>query len=253
MIWMSCEPSSGRAADYVSGRARELFEVLFAAAIWFFSGAAWSGKCGDLEDEVSWESVSDCRDGAEVGLYLLEFPSGCRIEAARACLEKIGKPDLVGLLGRGLIAGARDWETGWPDLHYAAAADLPDAVADLVGSGVPVDARLASGSPFLGKRLLEMLLGLGHGETFKGWRADGEMALMIATWTGSLRAAVALEQHGADIDAKDKLGQTPLHEAARMMFVDSAGSALDTARLLVECGADIHAKDIDGETPLQVA
>ena len=48
---------------------------------------------------------------------------------------------LADLLGRAVSAEARD-ESGWYDLHYAAALDLPGAVAALVEAGTPVDAPL---------------------------------------------------------------------------------------------------------------
>ena len=51
---------------------------------------------------------------------------------------------------------------------------------------------------------------------------------------------------GADINAKDNNGETPLHSAA------DAGHA-DIIRALVELGADINAQDEDGETPLHRA
>jgi ankyrin repeat protein len=47
---------------------------------------------------------------------------------------------------------------------------------------------------------------------------------------------------GADIDAKDNNGRTPLHEAAA-----------DVARLLIKLGADIEAKDNNGWKPLHEA
>ena len=105
---------------------RKVFYVTLFVVAFPFLGAAQAGACEDLEDDVFWASVSECRDAAEVELYLTEFPSGCHVEAARACLENLSRPDLVELLRRGLSAAARDAETGWTDLHYAAAADLPE-------------------------------------------------------------------------------------------------------------------------------
>ena len=129
-----------------------------------------------------------------------------------------------GCWGRPLIAEARDWETHWTDLHYAAAADLPEAVCgNWWVPGFPVDARLASGGRAFGKRLLGVLSGLGNERSFKGWRADGETALMIAAYTGSLRAAAALERHGAVIHAKNDYGATPAHFGAASDVVSMLG------------------------------
>ena len=48
---------------------------------------------------------------------------------------------------------------------------------------------------------------------------------------------------GADVNAKDNLGQTPLREA--VWQVDP-----EVVQLLIETGADINVKDSDGDTPL---
>ena len=56
----------------------------------------------------------------------------------------------------------------------------------------------------------------------------------------------AVKQHlavGADVNAKNRYGSTPLHRAA------SAGHK-EIAELLIAEGADVNAKDEDGETPL---
>ena len=200
----------------------------------------------ETADEMFWKSVSECRIAAQVELYLTEFPSGRYVEEARACLEKISKSDLVKLLGRSLMAEAKDLETGWTDLHYAAAADLPAEIAALVGAGVPVDARLASGHVGLGQRLQEVLSGLGHGEAFQSWWANAETALMIAVYVGATDSAAALVELGADIDAKNDYGDTPLHFAAW-------GDSVSVLEWLVELGVDIGARDDHGDTPLHFA
>jgi cytohesin len=51
---------------------------------------------------------------------------------------------------------------------------------------------------------------------------------------------------GADVDARDATGETPLHIAA--MSKD-----IEIAELLISKGADVNAKDNTGETPLQKA
>jgi len=55
-----------------------------------------------------------------------------------------------------------------------------------------------------------------------------------------------LLENGADVNAKDNDGYTPLHYAA-------IKNKVDFARLLVEKGADVNAKSNDGITPLHVA
>jgi ankyrin repeat protein len=58
--------------------------------------------------------------------------------------------------------------------------------------------------------------------------------------------ACALIDRGADIEAKDEDGRTPLHYAV-------GKNSLDVTRLLIDRGADIEAKDNTGQTPLHIA
>lgn len=57
-----------------------------------------------------------------------------------------------------------------------------------------------------------------------------------------------LVEQGADINARNKWGITPLHD-----IIIFAGGRLCTVELLFELGADIHALTPDGNTPLHEA
>ena len=56
----------------------------------------------------------------------------------------------------------------------------------------------------------------------------------------------ALVDAGADVDAKNDYGDTPLHLAA------SGNENLAMIQALVDAGADVHAKNNHGSTPLHV-
>lgn len=64
-----------------------------------------------------------------------------------------------------------------------------------------------------------------------------------ASWKGGVEVLLAL---GADIAARDRRGNTPLHGAAR-------SHKPENARALIQHGADINASNNDGLTPLGVA
>jgi ankyrin repeat protein len=76
----------------------------------------------------------------------------------------------------------------------------------------------------------------------------GKTPLHIAAMIGREDAAKLLIANGADIDAKDNYGYTPLHDAA-----GNSRWANRVARLLISAGADIHARTIGGVSPLHRA
>jgi ankyrin repeat protein len=71
-------------------------------------------------------------------------------------------------------------------------------------------------------------------------------ALHMAARRGSVAVAEALLDCGANIEARDSLGDTPLRRSV------NCGQA-EVARLLVSRGADVHSKGNKGITPLLAA
>ncbi len=57
---------------------------------------------------------------------------------------------------------------------------------------------------------------------------------------------LSLLKHGADINAKDKYGRTPLHWAL-------SSNSEEMVELLVDHGAGVNAKNLQGKTPLYYA
>ena len=74
----------------------------------------------------------------------------------------------------------------------------------------------------------------------------GATPLHYAAMEGHTDVVELLISKGADVNAKDKWGDTPLHDAAY-------DGHKEVAELLVSKGADVSAKDKDGKTPLDYA
>lgn len=93
----------------------------------------------------------------------------------------------------------------------------------------------------------------------KAARHKATKQLLRAARRGNLADAQKAIDAGADVEALDKKGNTPLHLAAEQ-YIDVAGGWLpengnwaDVARLLLDSGAYIDALNDRGETPLHVA
>jgi ankyrin repeat protein len=62
----------------------------------------------------------------------------------------------------------------------------------------------------------------------------------------NIETAKFLIEKGADVEAKDQWGNTPLHWA-------TMNNSIEATKLLIEKGADVEAKNINDETPLHLA
>jgi hypothetical protein len=76
--------------------------------------------------------------------------------------------------------------------------------------------------------------------------AGGQTPLHVAAVEGHVEAIKALVQLGVNKEAKEAGGQTPLHVAAFNGHVEAI-------KALVQLGAQIYAQTADGETPLKLS
>ena len=194
-------------------------------------------------------------------------------------LSRLDAGNLREILGRELSPSAVDEESGWSDLHWAAALNLPEMAEVLLDMGAEVDARLHSSYPDSGwsgriqERLLETL-----GFNLK---LHGQTPLHIAAETNALDVVNVLVEHGADIHAghwNDDGGWIPLEFAVNAnalsvatMLVDRSGAGIDKSHLnsllghaayrnaaevvamLIDRGAEIDAMTDFGRRPLHSA
>ncbi len=111
---------------------------------------------------------------------------------------------------------------------------------------IDVNARDVAGNPLVfgvhSTRILGLLMDRGADIHAKSDNGSSILDSMIT----SVEICKMLLQFGADINARGKMGWTPLIYAAIQ-------GEYETAKILIEHGADIHVKDVYGETALQIA
>ena len=81
-------------------------------------------------------------------------------------------------------------------------------------------------------------------DLYRDWHPS-EMPLHVAAYEGRLEDTIALIERGADIEGLEQ-GMTPLHFAA-------LGGRVTAIRALIKAGADVNAKYRLGSTPLEMA
>jgi len=95
-----------------------------------------------------------------------------------------------------------------------------------------------------------MLLLLDHGADINARNRDGDTPLFLFLRFGTERhddeMIRSLLRNGADVNAKNNAGQTPLHQAAMW-------GTFERAAVLVRNGAHVNARDHSGNTPLHMA
>lgn len=80
------------------------------------------------------------------------------------------------------------------------------------------------------------------------WRnAAGWTALHEAAWMGHVGMVRLLLEFGAEVDARDAKGRTPLH------FAVGCGGGEEGVQVLLDAGAHVNRGDVVGMTPLHVA
>ncbi|EHK45733.1 hypothetical protein TRIATDRAFT_317874 [Trichoderma atroviride IMI 206040] len=137
-------------------------------------------------------------------------------------------------------------------LRAAVKQEHGDFVEFLLQKGAKINARNYWGETVLCcavqgnlKDMVQLLIKAGSDTEACGWRDDMTPLLEAAT-SGYKHLIDMLLEKGADIEAMNKLGRTPLICAMRYDHVD-------VALQLIEKGSNIEAMDKEGQTPLMWA
>jgi quinoprotein dehydrogenase-associated probable ABC transporter substrate-binding protein len=141
---------------------------------------------------------------------------------------------------------------GWTPLMWASWGDNPVLVTMLLKHGARIDATdqdgltpLAIAAQNAKVKAARAILEAGadvNAPVAKG----GYTPLMLASISGSKEVAASLIEHGAKVNAANPGGVTALMIAA-------AGNRTSIAQLLLKSGADLNARSEDGRTALSIA
>ena len=160
---------------------------------------------------------------------------------------------------------------GWTPLHHAALWGQLEMCEFLLEQGADVNAPAYDGwTPVhmaagcyekMGFEVLKVFL--AHGGDVKATTTDGWTPLHSAVacaFTGyrddrawATGKVMALIDAGADVDARDIHGRTPLHWGAMMGWLLRPNVSPGICEVLIDAGADVNATDEYGRTPLHYA
>ena len=192
------------------------------------------------------------------------------------------------LVAHGADVNERSHGELWMPLHAAAHFNAADAVTELLAHGADINAPSTMKEGFIGRSPLTVAAGNGAYEAAKALIAGGaqpdsnsvrgaasrddlELVTLLIERDADLGHALGyggesvlhrvskprmislLTSHGADVNAKARNGETPLHQAVELMLEFGLEVFSETVAALLDHGADVIARDNNGEAPLHIA
>jgi ankyrin repeat protein len=197
---------------------------------------------------------------SETVMLLLEISKGrlyLQTRAFHIAVENGQKGVIRILLDAGIDVDVRDevnlMRTA---LHFAAMKGLDEVVCLLLDRGASLEAKDGYNLTALTcarltgqQRTVKLLLARGaNGEERPASHCNETTLLHGAASVGDVEMVRLLLDQGAEVDAKDGFGKTPLLHAAAC----GHANRLPLVSLLLERGADVNTKDVGGRTALHI-
>lgn len=165
-------------------------------------------------------------------------------------LARASSPDVAELLiNRGADVNAED-EDGTTPLHGACIRNNVPLAKKLLERGADVKAKTLSlgDTPLHWCRSLAMAeLMVGHGASVEAENTMGDTPMDSAAQQSEADCVKYYLQHGGNIRNQNAFGRTPLHNAVRIV------GDIAVVKILLNAGAELEARDHDGRTPLALS
>src|SRR5689334_7244674 len=126
---------------------------------------------------------------------------------------------------------------GYRPIHLVAMPNRVDMIRFYVANGVNVDSRTAAGNGF----------DLSPQNRGPLWGTHDCTPLMVACGEGHIEAVKCLLDLGANVNARNSAGQTPLHIATRRFWPKRPYDAIIS--VLLSHGADKNMRNDVGQSP----
>lgn len=156
------------------------------------------------------------------------------------------------LIEAGADVNAQNHDLETP-LHLSLSNEGVEVASFLLEAGADVNARTALGdTPMMraAQQGLEISTLLEYGADVNDSNNQSKTALHFAAASRSVGAVDDLIAAGADTNAADQAGNTPLHEAGNNSYITKSPQQCQS---LIAAGANLDAQNAEGLTPLHVA